>query len=108
MRYRVAVNSSRYGFELDDEVEAEDAEALVLRLRELAAEVVRRGEAKSVPWFFREAAANVVESVAPLAFCRYMAQEWNQEHPHAPMPSDFTAADDFAAAAESVGLLRRC
>jgi hypothetical protein len=108
MRYRITVDSTRYGFSLDDEVEAADADDLALKLRELAARVVRRGEAKSVPSFLQETAALVVESLSPLAFCRYVAQEWNQEHPEAVMPVDFATAQEFAAAAESVGLLRPC
>ncbi|KPJ64779.1 hypothetical protein AMK68_00585 [candidate division KD3-62 bacterium DG_56] len=108
LRWRVAINSSRYGFALDEEVEAADADELVLRLRELAAETTRRGEAKSVPSFSREAAAQIVESTAPLAFCRYVAQEWNHEHADVPMPVEFAAAADFVAAAQSVGLLRPC
>jgi hypothetical protein len=108
MRWRVAVKSSRYGFVLDDEVEATDADDLVLRLRELAAEMARQGQATAVPPLFREAAAKVVESTPPLAFCRFVAQEWNQEHPTAPMPVELSAAAEFVSAAESVGLLRPC
>jgi hypothetical protein len=91
---------------LDDEVEAVDAEELVLRLRELAADVVRRGQATSVPPFMCEPVARIVESTPPLAFCHYVAQEWNQEHPSTQMPVEFAAASDFTSAAESVGLLR--
>jgi len=107
-RWRVAINSSRYGFTLDDEVEAADADELVLRLREVAAQVVRRGEAKSVPSSLHEIVAQIVESTAPLAFCRYIAREWNHERPESPLPLEFAAAADFVAAAESVGLLRPC
>lgn len=107
-RWRVAVSSSRYGFTLDDEVEAADADELVLRLRGLAARMARRGKAKSVPSSLHEIVAQIVESTAPLAFCRYIAREWNQERPESPLALEFAAAADFVAAAESVGLLRPC
>jgi hypothetical protein len=107
MRWRVAVNSRRYGFVLDEEMEATDAEGAVLALRDLAAGVVRSGRAQAVPDYFRKAAAAMVESTPLLAFCRYVAKEWNEEHPETRMPCEFDTPAEFVAAAESAGLLRR-
>jgi hypothetical protein len=106
MRYRIAVNSTRYGFTLDEEIEAADADDLVAKLRDLAAAVVRRGGAAAIPPAFQAAAAAAVESTEPMAFCRYVAQEWSEEHPEAAMRADLAAAGDFVAAAEAAGLLR--